>query len=286
MKKQYSHKKTYYNDIALALMHRMFNVRHLHYGYFEGRLKPSLENLPKAQENYLRRLMQAIPRRGVHAILDVGCGIGGVAQELLKRGYKVTCIAPDPYLTSETSKATRRKASTITAMYENLAEIPTAPFDLILMSESCQYIDVQAGWRQNSRFLRPGGYLLVSDFFKKGPIKDPRISKSGHDLRQYLEHGRREGFRLISEKDITAFTAPTMDIYQQALSQYVIPVAEALTRVVERRWPKIYKILRLYGRHRLLFLREKYSRQGAKPFARYKKYAILLFQKEGDDPSG
>ncbi len=280
MKKKYRHKKSYYNDIALSLLHRMLNVRHLHYGYFEGRLKPTLQNLPQAQENYLRRLFQALPKRGVRSILDVGCGVGGVARELLKRGYKVTCLAPDPYLTTETARLTGGRVDTITAMYENVEQIAAAPFDLILMSEACQYIDVAAGWRQNSRFLRAGGYLLVSDFFKKRAIDDPYLSKSGHDLKGYLNYAKKEGFRLINQKDITAYVAPTMDIYQGVLNQYVIPSVEALTKVVERRYPKTYKLLRRLAGQKLHFLKEKYSRQGSTLFRRYKKYVILLFQKE------
>jgi len=85
MSKKYSHKSTYYNDIALRLANNLFGVKHLHYGYFSDGLEPTIENLPEAQERYMKNLLSYIPD-DVKKVFDVGCGTGEVAKQLIGMG--------------------------------------------------------------------------------------------------------------------------------------------------------------------------------------------------------
>ena len=218
-----SHRPTFYNDIALRLAHKLFGIEHLHYGYFDG-IEPTLENFPKAQELYVQKMLSHIPE-GVKTVFDVGCGTGGVAKALLAKGFQVTCLAPDPYLTEKAAKRTEDKATVITDFYENIGtEIDETGVDLILFSESCQYVKINDGWRQNHRYLKPGGYVLISDFFRIREIDRPNISRSGHVLEKFLNAADRHGFDLIEQVDITPYTAPTMDVYQKTLHDKVFPV--------------------------------------------------------------
>ena len=273
------HRRTGYNDIGLRLLHRLYGVEHLHYGLFGGKLKPTLANVPAAQQAYVRLLLSFIPR-GVRKIFDVGCGTGGVAAELVKKRHAVTCIAPDPYLVGLTEKRTLGRVRTITDFYENIDESDQeGTFDLILMSESCQYIRPDIGWRNHSRFLRPGGYILVADFFKVKPPDERNPSKSGQPLDDFLRRAGEAGFRVKRRSDITARVAPTMDIYQDIILGRVFPVAEAIAQVVARGYPRTYRLLRgLFGT-RIERIRDKYSKQGADLFREYKRYLILLLQK-------
>ena len=276
------YKKSYYNDIALALAKRIFDVEHLHFGYFDQDTHPTIENLPQAQENYASHLLDYIPD-GVHCIFDVGCGVGGVADSLLKKGFEVTCMAPDPFLIEETKKRTRNQVTTITLKYEDLSDAfckeKEASFDLILMSESCQYIDVKKGWALNKHFLGHNGYVLVADFFQIKEIDRDFISKSGHKLDSYLHCAQQNGFKLITQKDITANVIGTMKLYSNIIDQYGFPIVEALGRVLERRFPFFYKILLFIFRKKLYKLKQKYSHQDAETFQKYKAYFVLLFQK-------
>ena len=86
--KKYQHIKTYHNDIALKLAHKMFGLEHLHYGYFEKGSPVTLEGLNKAQHTYVEKLIEMIPKE-VKTILDVGCGTGGVAKQLSRRHWKI-----------------------------------------------------------------------------------------------------------------------------------------------------------------------------------------------------
>jgi len=278
MAKRHSHKKTYYNDIALRLGHRLLGLEHLHYGYFAKGIKKDLAHLPQAQEAYVKNLIALIPR-DVKTIFDVGCGTGGVAKELVKKRYRLTCLAPDPYLIEKTLENTGGKVDTITDLYENVDSLPNDFFDLILMSESCQYVNIEEGFKQHARFLRPGGYLLIGDFFRIRELDRPGISKSGHELDKFLEAAGLHGFKLRTRKDITPYVAPTMDIYQSLLTDKVFPVFEAVFEFLSRRSPLLYRGLRALLGKKVATLHQKYSNQGSELFKTYKGYYYLLFQK-------
>ncbi|HBS05645.1 MAG TPA: hypothetical protein DEA96_11810 [Leptospiraceae bacterium] len=278
--KKHSHKKSYYNDIALRLGHKLFGVEHLHYGYFEKGKKPTLQTLPSAQDAYVRNLLKYIPA-GVKRVFDVGCGTGGVATQLVKKKFDVTCLAPDPYLIEKTLENTGGKVATITDLYENLdpATAGLAPFDMVLMSESCQYIKVEEGWKQSSAFLKPKGHVLVADFFRIKELDRPGLSKSGHPLEYFLQEAANHGFKLKKKVDITKFVAPTMDLYQETITEKIFPVFEGIFEIVQRRYPFIYKILGWMFGKKIRKLHVKYSNQGSEIFSQYKAYMVLLFQK-------
>ncbi|MDH5654361.1 MAG: methyltransferase [Spirochaetia bacterium] len=279
MGKKHSHSKTYYNDIALKLAHRVLGIEHLHYGYFLPGQKAVLENLPRAQAQYVKNLLSFIPKKGIKHIFDVGCGTGGVATELLKKKMQLTCLAPDPYLITKTKENTKNRVETITDLYENV-EGPSGLYDMILMSESCQYVKIKEGWEQHSKFLRPGGYVLIADFFRIRELDQPYLSKSGHPLKEFIETAENLGFSLIKKQDITKFVAPTMTIYQNLITGKIFPVIEAIFEFTARKFPRFYKIMRKFLKNKVLFLKTKYENQGPDIFKKYKSYQVLLFQKK------
>jgi SAM-dependent methyltransferase len=278
MKNKYSHKSSYYNDIALKLGHQLLGIKYLHYGYFEDTNNVTLESLQVAQEVYAKRLISKIPQ-DVKTILDVGCGTGEIARQLVEKGYSVICIAPDPYLIQKTLENTNNRVKTFTDLYENITDIDPASIDLILMSESCQYIKPDPGWEQNKKILRKGGYLLVCDFFKVREIDDPHMSKSGQPLDNFYERAKNANFSLLSEEDITSNVAPTMTLTQNLIYEKVFPIGEAFFEFINRRYPNIYKIGSYFLSKKIIKIKNKYSALGADKFCYYKKYLTLLFQK-------
>lgn len=279
METRHEHKKTYYNDIALRLGEKLLGLQHLHYGYFTPGEPTELAALGKAQEAYVAHLLSYVPAHAKR-VLDVGCGTGGVARALVERGHEVTCLAPDPYLVQKTLEATGGRVQTRVDLYENIHDLPPESFDLILMAESCQYVKVQEGWRQHQRYVKPGGLVLVSDFFKRRDETLANVSKSGHVIDAYLAAAREHGFRVVHQEDITDRVAPTMDIYQGVINEKVLPVSEALGEFIGRRYPKVTKLLKWRFGKKLVSLREKYQRQGSDIFRQHKAYWVLLFQRE------
>lgn len=274
------HRKTGYNDIALRLLHKLYKVDHLHYGFFNGKVKPDISNVPAAQDAYVKLLLSYIPR-GVKKIFDVGCGTGGVAEALVRKKFQLTCIAPDPYLVGLTAEKTKGRARTITDFYENIDEAAEeGTFDLILMSESCQYIRPNVGWANHARFLRKGGYILVADFFKAKPPDARNPSKSGQPLDDFLRRADENGFSVVKERDITDNVAPTMDIYQSIINDRIFPVLDAMGELIARRFPLFFRVLRRLFGTKARNIRDKYEKQGSELFKEYKRYMIFLLRKE------
>lgn len=270
------HGKNFYNDIGLRLAHKLLGLEYLHYGYFEN-LPTALSNLPQAQEKYMEVVLGHIPE-GVTTILDIGCGAGGMAKNMVLRGYDLTICEPDPYLLNKTQEMTNHMVKGVIGFYQNTNDLPENYFDLILMSESCQYVPFQMGFAQHRRFGKIGGYVLISDFFITKKLDSPFLSKSGHPLDLFLKQAQESGFELIKNIDITPQTAPTMDIYQSLIINKAFPIFEALFEYTQKKYPTLYKLLSYFLSKKINFVRQKYLTQSAEVFSKYKSYRILLFK--------
>lgn len=273
-----AHSKTYYNDIGLKLIQKTLGLKYLHYGYFEDGIPVNIEGLKIAQQKYTEKILAHIPQE-VKTILDVGCGAGGNAAAMVEKGYEVNCVDPDPYLLSKTLEATHGKVKTFQGMYENAQIDQLQPVDLLLMSESCQYINPEIGFQKHQSRVRQGGYVMAVDFFITKEIDKNYLSKSGHKYQQFLDTAKKYGFELVKAEDITKQTAPTMEIYQDIILNKIFPVFEAVFEFIERRFNFIYKILRYFLKDKVEHLKKKYSNQDAKTFSEYKTYYLLLFKK-------
>ncbi len=259
----------------------MLGLKSLHYGYFKPGQELNLDNFLIAQETYIDEMLHLIPDE-VKTVLDVGSGTGVVAQRLLELGKSVHCVDPNPYLTLEALKNTNSKVFGSNLKYEDfqLPENQKNGFDLVLMSESCQYIDIENGWKKTREITKPNSYLLVADFFKIKELDKAHLSKSGHRLSIFLETAEKHGFQLVKKVDITSSTAPTMDLYQKIIVEKIFPIAEALLEFLYRRFPRFYRLGRYFWGKKILFLREKYLSQYSQTFSHYKGYFFLLFQKK------
>ena len=82
-----------YIDHVLKLYSETIRSPYLHYGFWDDPTavdldRITLQHIKDAQIRYIEYLTSFIPET-VQSILDVGCGIGGNAEYLLKKGYNV-----------------------------------------------------------------------------------------------------------------------------------------------------------------------------------------------------
>ena len=94
-------------------------------------------------------------------------------------------------------------------------------------------------------------------------------------------------FRVVEDVDITEWTAPNIDILDDALRKAGRPVAEAGLRFFADRHPVIFKILRWRYRRRLLRLAEKYFEGdiSAESFRKFKTYRLFLYSRGEGGPA-
>ena len=128
-------------DVLFKYYLSISGTKHLHYGYWEEGEELTMKNLRLAQERYSDRLLYFIPP-GATKILDVGCGVGGNSLKLLEKRYQVAALSPDSY---------QRKVPFFLTTFEEFRS--QEKFDLVLISESCQYIDIEKGLRKCTEII-------------------------------------------------------------------------------------------------------------------------------------
>ncbi|MFQ6614837.1 MAG: SAM-dependent methyltransferase [Fidelibacterota bacterium] len=255
---------------------------YLHYGFWDDpdQVDPltfSLKDIQRAQERYIIHLSDQIPK-GVHSILDVGCGIGGNAAFLQERGYSVEVLSPDKYQESVIAE----KFSGELRFHRNKFEhfMPDHRFDLILESESAAYIKIKPGFAAAGRCLPPGGFLLVSDYFiVNGAGTDSPHLKGAHHLQPYLDAAREGGFTLMRELDITAHILPTLKAAEAFVHRFVRPTTEYVLYSIKRKHPKLLASLTLMFKGLWKRKRIQLELIDSQEFQKYRRYMVFLFQK-------
>ena len=87
-------------ELGLLIAQYFFDTEHLHYGIWPEGLDVKPINIKKAQEYHSQLILDSVPE-GVKTILDVGGGSGGLAQNLIQKGWDVDCVSPSEYLADE-----------------------------------------------------------------------------------------------------------------------------------------------------------------------------------------
>ncbi|MDH5561497.1 MAG: class I SAM-dependent methyltransferase [Deltaproteobacteria bacterium] len=263
-------------DIALILANYFFKTEYLHYGYFTDDLKVEPGNISIAQENYANYILSKIPKE-TKTILDVGCGAGKFAEKLLDYGFEVDCVSPSPYLTKHAKKILGDRCHIHECGYEKVET--TKKYDLVLFSESFQYIPLAEIMRQTPRFLKPRGHMLICDFFRKD-VEGRSPIGGGHDLKNFYDIMSKSPFQLLIDEDITKETAPSMDIVNGFLTDVLHPVWDLIFYVLDHNYAWLSKILRWKFSHKIEKVTYKYfqNKSNGENFAFFKSYHFLLYQ--------
>jgi SAM-dependent methyltransferase len=262
-------------EVGLHFFKFFCKSEYLHYGLFED-LETDIQNLAKSQENYAEFLISNIPD-GVKSVLDVGCGSGRMARTLLDKGYQVDCVSPGTLLTNYVKETIGDRIELHNCKFEDLKT--TKKYDLVMFCESFQYIPMDRSIPGALEVIKPGGYIIVSDFFQTDePGKSP--VGGGHKFKEW--EGKKAIFKItqLKERDITKETAPTVDLGNQMTMELLHPIWNVIFRLAEDRFPLVMKFFKWKYKKKLAKMENKYfqgQRSGAN-FARYKKYMFYLFQ--------
>jgi ubiquinone/menaquinone biosynthesis C-methylase UbiE len=102
------------------------------------------------------------PVRG-QRLLDVGCGPGLYAEELVRRGAQVTGLDQSPEMVRLASQRVPAGEFRVHDLVEPLSWIGDGSFDLAVMALVVHHLDDRtAALREVRRVLRPGGSLVLS----------------------------------------------------------------------------------------------------------------------------
>jgi len=263
---------------GLNLFHFFLGSKDLHYGLWQDDMEVCIQNLPQAQKRYSDFLLGHIPQ-GVRRVLDVGCGAGGVASELLARGYQVEGVSPSPLLSEAAQKQVGSEFKIHQGRFEDIEFDADDKFDLVLFSESFQYITLERVLEDARRRLRPGGHVLICDFFKTG-APGRSVIGGGHPIDKFRTALEVSGLEVLEDKDITRETAPNLDIVNQMGSELLLPTFRLIGYAFDRNHPWLARLFRWKYQKKIRKINRKYlsGERSGENFARYKVYRLLLLR--------
>jgi len=280
-------------ELGLVLARLLLGVDDLHYGLWTPGMEVRLGNLGQAQQNYSDLLLGVIagpPRPG--RVLDVGCGTGRLLVQLLDQGYEAVGLSPSVSLNDVARQRLqqhgRQDTQVLTLRFEDVDPRALGRFDVVLFSESFQYIDLRQAFLNTAQVLSPGGRMVVCDFFRTDASGDGGPGDGafggGHRWRDFGPVARASGFEIVRDEDITPAIAPSLQLVDELLQQRIGPAALAVAAYARERHPLWSRLVGWLWRRRLARLRFKYlsGHRSAAAFSRYKTYRLLVLRRQQD----
>ena len=261
-------------EIGLRFFNFFLKSEYLHYGYFTPEMEIDISNFARAQRNYTEMLISLIPDN-VKTILDVGCGSGKTAQMLLDKGYTVDCVSPGTLLTEHVRNLIGDRIELFNCNFEDLNT--SKRYDLILFSESFQYIPISESIKGAMMLSNPKGYILIADFFKKD-VEGKSPIGGGHNLAVWQAEMKKAEVEVIKSMDITEKTSPTFDIVNRLYNEVLFPMWNLIFMFLENRLPLLLKLLKWKFKKKIEKIEKKHftGQRNAANFIKYKKYILTV----------
>jgi MPBQ/MSBQ methyltransferase len=129
------------------------------------------------------------------------------------------------------------------ARFEDVAL--SGPFDLVLFSESFQYIAYALALDRAAGLLAPQGTILIADCFRSDAFRRDAILATvggGHSLSAVRAHVASMPVEVTYEEEITAAVAPSIDL-EQGLFRVFGLAFERIDGEVSAKRPWLHRVL-------------------------------------------
>ncbi|MDQ8204543.1 class I SAM-dependent methyltransferase [Pelagicoccus sp. SDUM812003] len=260
------------NDRALRFYRDVLGLERLHYGIWKESDELTFDALKRAQQRYEDLLIDSIPE-DCSLVLDVGCGTGEMCMNLQKRGFQVEGLSPDR--NQKKMFAEKIKAPFHHTKFEEF-EPEEDRYDCIIMSESAQYIPMERLFKVARKALKPGGHLIVCDYF----VRDHDagiLSKSGHCYETFQKLSADQGFKVIHREDITEATAKTLEMGKEIVDRLLAGL-DIFTERFRERNRLSYRFVCWLLRKKIKKAQDQLPLLDAQRFCEVKRYEFFLFQ--------
>lgn len=263
-------------EIGSILSLFFFETEVLHFGYWPDGLNVTIMNLPEAQDNHSRFILEHFPI-DAGRVLDVGCGAGRFGRMMLDRGFEVDGVVPSTFLANRVRERFTPDCEIFECRYEDLHT--NKLYDLVLFSESFQYVEMETALKKTAGLLKPDGHLVICDFFQKD-VEGIRPVKGGHRWSAFQDALEQSPFRPVADFDITKETGRTLDLVNDFMTRVGGPVRDILADAIREQYPLLSKLGRWKFKKRLEKMERKYfsGRMNSDSFLRHKTYRLLIYR--------
>jgi SAM-dependent methyltransferase len=278
-------------ELGLVLTQQILGVDDLHYGLWDDDLELKMTNLGIAQQRYTDNLLSALPppQPGPVKVLDIGCGTGHVLGQLLSRGYHADGLVPAASLAKlvrlQQAKYPNQASRLFECRFEDLPIQELAQqYDVALFSESFQYISMDASFELLQKILKPGGKVVICDFFKTENHGDGGPGDGtfggGHAMAEFYRKVKESRFDLIRDEDITHRVSPNLQLVHDLLHNTIKPVGLTLDKYLSDNYPKSSWLVHKLLSKKLGRMNHKYfaGHRSKATFERYKTYHLMVCQ--------
>jgi len=264
-------------DAGLLIGKFFMDTEELHYGYWPNDKTATAQNFSEAQERHSQLIIDNIPK-GVKKILDVGSGSGSLAKKIVALGYQVDCVIPSEFLADKVQQKLDGSSKIHITKFEDL-DISNN-YDLILFSESFQYVHLIKSIDKILSILDKNGHLLICDVFHKN-VSGISPMRGGHRLDLFENEIEKTDLVKKADIDITLETAPTWDFLNQFLNEVAIPISDMSHSYMKYKYPKLIRFMKWKYRNRLEKIRKVWlsNELTGENFAKFKSYRLFLFKK-------
>lgn len=277
---RYQKKQPKYNkanrDLELMLYSKILSNDMLHYGYFDDpNVDPesiSIKDVENAQMRYGSLIIEQI-QNCEDLILDVGCGMGGLANMMMAKNLKVEALTPD-----------KNQKKHITEKYPNLIchnlkfedFESDKKFGTIINSESLQYINLDKAFELVDNYLEKGGRWIITDYFR---LHESGKNKSGHTYQRFNDAIANSKWKIVHEQDITQNCLPTLKLVNVYVDRFLGPLATFGIEKMKVKMPWLYYLTNDLRDSISAKTEKELASVNPEMFANEKKYMLYVLER-------
>ncbi len=195
----------------LGFFHVITGADALHYGYWPdaGCGADQAMTLAEAQQQHSRLIEQYIHGKQLQ-ILDIGCGLGQMADELQQQGHQLTAIAPSASLIAYARLHHPGPQYIDCGFLDNNPTMQSRQYDVLLMQESLQYFpEIVPVLDKAAGLLKADGRMILCDEVSyERSTRERSAVHFQNDIEQAIADSR---FEIIEHKQMGKQVTPTCE---------------------------------------------------------------------------
>lgn len=209
----------------------------LHYGMWEYGERIVVPNVRRAQERYVDKLLSLLPPAPAR-IFDIGGGTGEMAAVLIERGYDVEMLTPSAV---QIAAARERLGADAILHHKRFEDYDgSGKFDILLFSESFQYVPLADSLPRFRDLLSDQGVVVIADCFRSEGYKGGLAPGGGHPFGAFSAAVSANGFEVVTDWDVTEAVAPSMIIDQNFYRGFLAPLIDQISSGLKASRPIVH----------------------------------------------